>query len=80
MSHVVRFRHQFRVVKEFKGNMTPSDIVFHVDFSENYQGQYHREIQSAYYGASKEQVTLHTGILQTVDETKGFLTLKIHLP
>ena len=38
MSHVFRFRHQFRVVKEFKGNMTPSDILFHVDFPENYQG------------------------------------------
>ena len=34
-----------------------------IDFSENFSCKYDREVQSAHFGGSKGQVSLHTGIL-----------------
>ncbi len=36
--------------------------MIHVDFSENYVCKMSEEIQSMHFGASKRQITLHTGI------------------
>lgn len=48
-----------------------------VDFSENYGCKYSEEVQSAHFGASKGQVTLHTGVLylnglNTVECQQGY--------
>ena len=33
-----------------------------IDFSENYYCKYSAEIQSVHFGASKKQISLHTGV------------------
>jgi len=48
------------------------EAVIHVDFSENYVCHNASEIQSAHFGASNRQVTLHTGVLyQTGSHTSS---------
>ena len=55
---------QFGFYKELKENLTEHDALIHIDFSENYFCKWDSEIQSAHYGASKKQLSLHTGFYQ----------------
>ena len=43
--------------------MEHTECLIHVDFSENYTSKLAREIQSMHFGASKKQITLHTGVM-----------------
>lgn len=38
-----------------------------MDFSQNYVAKYDKEIQSAHFGASNRQISLHTGLLYSFD-------------
>jgi hypothetical protein len=42
--------------------MSPKDVLIHIDFSENYIAKLSSAIQSAHFGASQRQITLHTGV------------------
>lgn len=75
MSHCARIYHQYRAFQSLKSNISDTDIILHIDFAENYSCKYSNEPQSVHFGASREQVTLHTGILYTANETKSFCTL-----
>jgi len=46
-----------------KDNLKENAALIHIDFSENYVGKYTKESQSMHFGASKQQVSLHTGVL-----------------
>ncbi|KAL4703471.1 hypothetical protein ACJJTC_010343 [Scirpophaga incertulas] len=53
---------------------------FAADFSENYNLKFNEEIQSFHFGGSREQVSLHTGVLYYKDSeansrTKSFCTI-----
>lgn len=61
--HVFNVRHQFLQYRNLKGKLDDSSCLIHIDFSENYLCRYHSEIQSAHFGASHKQTTLHTGVL-----------------
>lgn len=43
--------------------MKDTEAVVHADFSENFACKFNQEIQSFHFGGSRNQVTLHTGIL-----------------
>lgn len=47
------------------------EIFLHIDFTENYMCKYNREIQSAHFGGSKPQVTIHTCVVYFNKEVKA---------
>lgn len=60
MSHQYRIFHQYSAIKTIKENMTSSECVLQVDFSENYSCKAATEIQAMHFGGSRKQVSLHT--------------------
>lgn len=52
------------------------EIIIIRDFSENYTCKMSEEIQSAHFGASKNQFTLHTGVIYLEEhDSTSFCTL-----
>lgn len=68
MQHVCNIMHQYKSIKDQKKSMKSNELLIHVDFSENYQCKYTKEIQSCHFGGSRQQVTLHTGVMYYKDE------------
>ncbi|KAL0829510.1 hypothetical protein ABMA28_003030 [Loxostege sticticalis] len=81
LKHNLNIMVQYDVIKQLKQNLKDKEIIIHVDFSENFCLKYHEEIQSFHFGGSREQVSLHTGVLYYKDsdtgtlETKSFCTI-----
>lgn len=63
ISHVHIVQNQFLFCRSVKESMSPNECMIHIDFSENYIAKCSSEIQSMHFGASKNQITLHTGVL-----------------
>lgn len=61
-SHSINIKNQYRYYKERKENLEENSCLLHIDFSENYVCKLSNEIQSMHFGASKKQLSLHTGI------------------
>lgn len=67
MKHVYNMRHQYRSLKSKKDHLQQNEIVVQIDFSENYVCKFGEEAQSMHFGASKVQISLHTGVKYVVD-------------
>lgn len=67
--------HQFLSFKLLRDNLSNTDMLIHIDFAENYSCKYGSEPQSVHFGASREQITLHTGVMYTSGEKQSFCTL-----
>ena len=74
MAHVQRKDHQYKVTEDRKKSLSECDLYILMDWSENYQCKYASEPQAVHFGASKEMVSLHTGMIYTKNYTKGFCT------
>lgn len=61
MKHVYDTSHQFQFLAKLKKNLKRSEVHVVMDFSENYKCKYASEIQSVHFGASKKQISMHTG-------------------
>lgn len=61
LKHVHDTDHQLKFVQNLKNTLKEGEVLVVVDFSENYLCKYATEIQSVHFGASKKQVSLHTG-------------------
>ena len=61
--HVYTIRHQFKLYRHVKETLEMHEAVIHIDFSADYVCRNASGIQSAHFGASNRQVTLHTGVL-----------------
>ena len=46
-----------------KVKLLPNEAIIIIDFSENYLCKYSSETQSVHFGTSRQQVSLHTGVL-----------------
>lgn len=46
-----------------------------MDFSQNCETKYHKEEQSTHYSRRKPQITLHTGMLYSLNYSKGFIAV-----
>lgn len=82
--HVYYNMHQCNKLKELKLGLHSDEVVFRIDFSENYVCKYSEEIQSAHFGASKKQITLNTGVFYIKNgdgkvDTKSFCTVSDNL-
>lgn len=60
--HSFNKENQLKHCRWLKENMKMNEGMVHVDFAENYDCKLNKEIQSMHFGASKRQITLHTGI------------------
>ncbi|XP_045199124.2 uncharacterized protein LOC123553489 [Mercenaria mercenaria] len=74
-AHFFNIQHQYRSVTELKKRLTEKDVLIHIDFSENYTCKYESEVQSCHFGASQRQISLHTGVIYTKDETVPFCSM-----
>lgn len=59
--HFFVTNHQFQELKRMKENIGMDEVYIIVDFSQNYICKYNEETQAAHFGASKKQISLHTG-------------------
>ncbi|CAH1099094.1 unnamed protein product [Psylliodes chrysocephalus] len=76
--------HQYQALKAKKENLTDSDAIIHVDFSENFQTKYAEEVQSFHFGGSRQQISMHTVVVYTKRagediKSKCFCTLSENL-
>lgn len=60
MIHVSKIKHQRAAIQNFKKTLKQDEVLIHSDFGENYNCKYESEIQSAHFGGSKAQLSLHT--------------------
>ncbi|CAG9828685.1 unnamed protein product [Diabrotica balteata] len=60
--------HQQRTIKAIKTNLRSDEVLIHLDFSENYNCKYNDEVQSAHFGGSKSQLSLHTVVTYYLNE------------
>lgn len=67
MQHLANIFNQYTAIRQIKLNLTPSDGLLHIDFSENYAFKYESEIQSAHFGGSKGQLSMHTCVYYCTD-------------
>lgn len=61
--HAFNIKNQNNAYKTVHQNLSDTEAILHVDFSENYSCKLAQEIQTFHFGASRDQATLHTGVL-----------------
>ncbi|CAH2982329.1 unnamed protein product [Chilo suppressalis] len=61
--HAFNIKHQYTQYLLCIKNLKFTEVAIHIDFSENYACKFATEVQSMHFGASKSQVTIHTGVL-----------------
>ena len=68
--------HQFTCLKTLKDSLTKDQVVVHVDYSENYNCKWSKEVKDTHFGGSHQQVTIHTGVLYcSGGKVESFATL-----
>ena len=60
--HSFNICHQYQFYRKLRTEMEDNEALVHIDFSENYIAKQSSAIQSAHFGASQNQITLHTGV------------------
>ena len=74
--HEYNITHQYKEMKQLKESLMENETVVHIDFSENYGCKLNEEVQGMHFGASRNQVTIHTGVLYQHDKPpSSFATL-----
>lgn len=61
--HVYAMKHQWDSLTTLTKTLKEGELVFQVDFAQNYVAKCSSEIQSMHFGASKPQISLHTGVM-----------------
>ena len=75
MGLLFNIRHQYRTLKNLRENLKADEIIFHIDFSENYNCKYSSEIQSMLFGSSQKQISLHMGVVYSKGRELSFCTV-----
>lgn len=74
-THSYNILHQYKEYRRCTKNLDERTIALHIDFSENYSCKLSTEIQAMHFGASRQQITLHTGIVYTAKGDKCFASI-----
>lgn len=61
LKHIYDTAYQHRFLANLRKNLRKNEVLFVMDFSQNYLCKYASEVQSVHFGASKRQIALHTG-------------------
>lgn len=62
LKHHFNMRHQYNKIREKVENLSDNEALLRIDFSENFVCKYSAEAQAMHFGASKVQLSLHTGV------------------
>lgn len=73
--HIFNIKTHYKSLKALTEKLTNEEAWFHIDFSENYCCKYSSEIQSTHFGASKQQISIYTGVVYTKENTIPFATV-----
>ena len=68
--HLFSIENQTEYYRNLQSTMKDDELLIHIDFSENYVCKSLKEIQESRYGASKRQLTIHTGVYYTSSTEK----------
>lgn len=75
--------HQTKYLEETIRSLRANECAIQIDFSENYIAKLNSEIQSMHFGASKRQISIHTGVAywgnKTGREMASFATVSDNL-
>ncbi|XP_054257994.1 uncharacterized protein LOC128982935 [Macrosteles quadrilineatus] len=69
-------RHQFQSLKSLKNSISEHESIIIIDFSENYETKYSKEVQSVHFGGSKTQVSIQTGVCFFVNSSTKKICIK----
>jgi hypothetical protein len=73
--HLAVYKHQERLLQTLKTKLSSSEAIILMDFSENYSCKYAEEVQSFHFGGSRNQVTIHDGVVYHSSGNFSFATL-----
>ena len=73
--HYFNVNHQQEQYQTGVNGLKEHEALVICDFSENYETKMSEEIQSMHFGASKSQVTLHTGMIYWTNKSQSFCTI-----
>lgn len=73
--HSYNMWHQINEYNKCCNNLNPGEAAIHCDFSQNFECKLSSEVQAMHFGASKNQVTLHTGVLFLNGKKQSFCTV-----
>lgn len=73
--HNFNIYHQYNSQKHLREDLSPDEVMVHIDFSENYNCKYGSEIQSMHFGSYKKQNSFHTGVAYTRERTLSFCSV-----
>lgn len=76
LQHKHSWYHQSKTMSNLRKQLQDGEVLIHMDFSENYMCKYNQEIQSVHFGASRQQITLHTVVTYHKSATTGNITAK----
>lgn len=68
--HAYNIRQQYRAYRQCLDNLKQNEVAIHIDFSENYNCKMAEEVQGHHFGASRNQITLHTGVLYFANQSR----------
>ncbi|CAH0558867.1 unnamed protein product [Brassicogethes aeneus] len=71
LHHERNIVHQHSAFKIKKTTLTEKEAMIHMDFSENYLTKYAEEIQAMHFGGSRQQISLHTVVTYTKEDSSG---------
>lgn len=60
--YLFTIKNQYNYYRQKKQSIKERECIVHIDFSENYICKMSSEIHSTHFGASKHQLSLHTGV------------------
>lgn len=73
--HSFNITHQYKEYRRCIESLDERSVLLHIDFSENYICKLSKEIQSMHFGSSRQQVTLHTGLLYASNDKIPFASI-----
>ena len=73
--HVFTSTHQFSQYWSLKNTCSDETAIVVIDFSENFTCHYNHAVQSSHFGASNNQISLHTGVAYLVGEQLSFCSI-----
>ena len=60
--HIFNVKSLQKYYQNLKAELNADECLVLVDFAENYVGKMHKEISKMHFGASAQQVSIHTGV------------------
>ncbi|XP_041920930.1 uncharacterized protein LOC121684876 [Alosa sapidissima] len=73
--HLFNIKHQYAQLQSLHRTLRDDEVILHVDYAENWQCKYAKEVQQVHFGASHRQATLHNVVMYTSNNTLSFCTL-----